>query len=97
MAPTSDRIIIGVDFGTTFSGVAEAYSGTPVAANEINVIKTWPRGNNVTSDKVPSEITYVQTTSASEEISSCRTVQKWTCSCAVRVEARIYGSGIISY
>ncbi|KAK5129421.1 hypothetical protein LTR08_003277 [Meristemomyces frigidus] len=58
--PPSDALVIGIDFGTTFSGVAAAYSANPEAADEINVIKTWPGGNNVTSDKVPSEVTYGQ-------------------------------------
>ncbi|KAK5119582.1 hypothetical protein LTR85_007411 [Meristemomyces frigidus] len=47
----SDALVIGIDFGTTFSGVAVAYSANPEAPDEINVIKTWPGGNNITSDK----------------------------------------------
>lgn len=31
------------------------YSATP---NDIDIIKTWPGSNNITSDKVPSEIAY---------------------------------------
>ncbi|KAI7459930.1 actin-like ATPase domain-containing protein [Hortaea werneckii] len=61
MAPKSaltDRFVVGVDFGTTFSGVAAAYSANPEAPDEINIIKSWPGGNNITSDKVPSEIAY---------------------------------------
>ncbi|KAI5270556.1 actin-like ATPase domain-containing protein [Aureobasidium subglaciale] len=53
-----DRLIIGVDFGTTFSGCALAYSGDPESADEIQVVKSWPGSNGVTSDKVPSEILY---------------------------------------
>ncbi|KAI6823504.1 actin-like ATPase domain-containing protein [Hortaea werneckii] len=56
---TTDRLVVGFDFGTTFSGVAAAYSANPEAPDEINVIKTWPGGNNSTSDKVPSELTYM--------------------------------------
>ncbi|THY31437.1 actin-like ATPase domain-containing protein [Aureobasidium pullulans] len=52
---TSDRLIVGVDFGTTYSGVAAAYSATP---DDIEIIKTWPGGNGITSDKVPTEIAY---------------------------------------
>ncbi|KAK3063619.1 hypothetical protein LTR53_018835, partial [Teratosphaeriaceae sp. CCFEE 6253] len=48
-----DKLIVGVDFGTTYSGVAAAYSATP---DEIDIIKTWPGGNGITSDKVPTEI-----------------------------------------
>ncbi|KAG0644000.1 hypothetical protein HOY80DRAFT_1031541 [Tuber brumale] len=50
-----DRLVIGVDFGTTYSGVAAVYSGTP---DDIEVIKTWPGGNGITSDKVPTELSY---------------------------------------
>ncbi|KAI5269890.1 actin-like ATPase domain-containing protein [Aureobasidium subglaciale] len=52
---TSDRLIVGVDFGTTYSGVAAAYSANP---DDIEIIKTWPGGNGITSDKVPTEIAY---------------------------------------
>ena len=50
-----DKLIIGVDFGTTYSGVAAAYSATP---DDIDIIKAWPGGNGITSDKVPTEIAY---------------------------------------
>ncbi|KAK4544121.1 hypothetical protein LTR36_004619 [Oleoguttula mirabilis] len=60
----SDTLVIGIDFGTTFSGAAAAYSANPEAPDEIAVIKTWPGGNNITSDKVPSEVTYGQGSSA---------------------------------
>ncbi|KAK6825211.1 actin-like ATPase domain-containing protein [Apiospora arundinis] len=55
VAPVSDRLIVGVDFGTTFSGVAAVYASTP---DDIEIIKTWPGGNGITSDKVPTEISY---------------------------------------
>ncbi|KAK3293461.1 uncharacterized protein B0H64DRAFT_465729 [Chaetomium fimeti] len=51
----NDRLIVGVDFGTTFSGVAAVYTGTP---DDVEIIKTWPGGNGITSDKVPTEISY---------------------------------------
>ncbi|KAL8397751.1 hypothetical protein RB594_004453 [Gaeumannomyces avenae] len=54
-APIADRLIVGVDFGTTFSGVAAVYTSTP---DDIEIIKTWPGGNGITSDKVPTEISY---------------------------------------
>ncbi|PHH62685.1 hypothetical protein CDD82_1983 [Ophiocordyceps australis] len=47
-----ERLIVGVDFGTTFSGVAAAHASAP---DDIEIIKTWPGGS---SDKVPSEISY---------------------------------------
>ncbi|KEQ99444.1 hypothetical protein AUEXF2481DRAFT_177213 [Aureobasidium subglaciale EXF-2481] len=53
-----DRLIIGVDFGTNFLGCALAYSGDPESADEIQVVKSWPGSNGVTSNKVPSEILY---------------------------------------
>ncbi|KAF2839632.1 actin-like ATPase domain-containing protein [Patellaria atrata CBS 101060] len=59
-APTNDRLIVGVDFGTTYSGVAAVYSATP---EDIDIIKTWPGGNGITSDKVPTEIAYVSSPS----------------------------------
>lgn len=54
-AATPDRLIVGVDFGTTFSGVAAVYTPTP---DDIEIIKTWPGGNGITSDKVPTELMY---------------------------------------
>ncbi|KAH0551471.1 hypothetical protein GP486_007314 [Trichoglossum hirsutum] len=53
--PAADRLIVGVDFGTTYSGVAAVYTSTP---EDVDVIKTWPGGNGITSDKVPTEIAY---------------------------------------
>ncbi|KAK3683645.1 hypothetical protein B0T22DRAFT_255645 [Podospora appendiculata] len=53
--PINDRLIVGIDFGTTFSGVAAVYTSTP---DDIEIIKTWPGGNGITSDKVPTEISY---------------------------------------
>jgi hypothetical protein len=35
------RIVVGIDFGTTFSGTAEAYSGASPKADDINVIKSY--------------------------------------------------------
>lgn len=70
-----DRIVLGVDFGTTFTGCAFTYSGNPEPADEIAVVKkyavqtvlaknkltngSWPGANNVSSEKVPSELAYV--------------------------------------
>ncbi|KAI9888220.1 MAG: hypothetical protein M1814_000956 [Vezdaea aestivalis] len=52
----NDRLIVGIDFGTTYSGVATVYTSTP---EDVEIIKTWPGGNGITSDKVPTEISYV--------------------------------------
>lgn len=54
-APRDDRLIVGVDFGTTYSGVAAVYSATP---DDVDIIKSWPGGNGITSDKVPTEVSY---------------------------------------
>ncbi|KAI1430656.1 actin-like ATPase domain-containing protein [Xylaria sp. CBS 124048] len=59
--PANDRLIVGVDFGTTFSGVAAVYTSTP---DDIEIIKSWPGGNGITSDKVPTEISYVSSSPA---------------------------------
>ncbi|KAF2639252.1 actin-like ATPase domain-containing protein [Massarina eburnea CBS 473.64] len=66
-----DRLIVGVDFGTTYSGVAAVYSATP---EDIDIIKTWPGGNGITSDKVPTEIAYSTTTDPSKPSA---TIIKW--------------------
>lgn len=34
-----DRLVIGFDFGTTYSGVSFTYSGNPEPADEIAVVK----------------------------------------------------------
>lgn len=52
---TVHSLKVGIDFGTTYSGVAWAHTATP---DEINVIQKWPSGGNKTTDKVPTEIKY---------------------------------------
>ncbi|KAK2038571.1 actin-like ATPase domain-containing protein [Colletotrichum somersetense] len=53
----ADAIVIGIDFGTTFSGVSWAFSGQP---NDIEVITRWEAEMNFASDreKAPTEILY---------------------------------------
>lgn len=55
MANKERVIVVGVDFGTTFSGIAWAISG---AQDEVNHINSWPQatGNNRVSDKVPTRM-----------------------------------------
>lgn len=65
--PREDKLIVGVDFGTTFSGVAAAYSATP---DDVDIIKSWPGGNGITSDKCPTEIAYGSAKSKGEESST---------------------------
>ncbi|OOO07679.1 Heat shock protein 70 [Aspergillus oryzae] len=48
-------IVVGLDFGTTFSGIAWAPEGS---VDELEVISAWPGGGNRTSVKVPSVISY---------------------------------------
>ena len=67
---TSSSLVIGIDFGTTFSGVAyyhtlndhNAGSGddrdAKKIADNINVIKTWPNPNQQYLEKTPSIISY---------------------------------------
>ncbi|KAH8737364.1 hypothetical protein BGZ61DRAFT_488745 [Ilyonectria robusta] len=54
---TDDILVIGIDFGTTFSGVAWAYSGQP---DEIEQITNWDTEFNHCSDKekTPTSILY---------------------------------------
>ncbi|TEY58654.1 hypothetical protein BOTCAL_0204g00110 [Botryotinia calthae] len=54
-APVNERLIVGLDFGTTYSGVAVVYTSNP---DDVDIIKTWPGSNGITSDKVPTEIGY---------------------------------------
>ncbi|KAI7260445.1 actin-like ATPase domain-containing protein [Hortaea werneckii] len=67
MALSTDSLVVGIDFGTTFSGVASAYSADLNKPDEIVVIKGWPGGNNITSDKVPSEISYGNSLASADE------------------------------
>ncbi|EFQ35937.1 uncharacterized protein GLRG_11045 [Colletotrichum graminicola M1.001] len=63
MADTDNTIVIGIDFGTTFSGVSWAFSGQP---NEIEVITSWEAEMNYASDreKAPTAILYRGTQNA---------------------------------
>ncbi|GAB1730368.1 hypothetical protein NU195Hw_g7572t1 [Hortaea werneckii] len=67
MAPSTDTLVVGIDFGTTYSGVASVYGGQPEKPDEIEVIKSWPGGGNGTREKVPSEIAYGDPLTASDE------------------------------
>lgn len=44
-----EKVIVAIDFGTTFTGIASAYSGTP---DDIDVVNQWPDGNAYSSEKV---------------------------------------------
>ena len=49
------RIVVGVDFGTTFTAVAWAESSHP---EQIEVLKNWPTAGQLVGEQVPSEIAY---------------------------------------
>ncbi|KAG5747682.1 hypothetical protein H9Q70_009631 [Fusarium xylarioides] len=55
--PVDDVIIIGIDFGTTYSGVAWAYSRQP---EDIEVVTSWDAETSKCSDleKVPTQLLY---------------------------------------
>ncbi|KAF5653827.1 Hsp70 chaperone protein [Fusarium sp. NRRL 25303] len=55
--PLDDAIVIGIDFGTTYSGVAWAYSREP---EEIEIVTSWESQLNHCSDveKAPTQIHY---------------------------------------
>lgn len=63
LAPKSD-LVIGIDFGTTFTGVAYAHSGHLLGgdpsevADNVKVMKAWPNTNLSYQDKTPSVISY---------------------------------------
>lgn len=50
-----DRIIVGIDFGTTHSAVAWALTSSP---EDYEVITTWPGQVGKDWGKVPSDISY---------------------------------------
>ncbi|KAK7535588.1 hypothetical protein IWX49DRAFT_602368 [Phyllosticta citricarpa] len=56
MAPSLHKIIVGLDYGTTFSGVSYVTSNEHSIDN-IEVITQWP-GTSDTTSKVPSRIAY---------------------------------------
>lgn len=57
-------LVIGIDFGTTFTGVAYAHSGEAISrdaskvAENVHVIKSWPSPNSSYMEKIPSVIAY---------------------------------------
>ena len=67
---STSNLVIAIDFGTTFTGVAYAHSNVGATgpappslypnrvAENINVIKTWPAQNRQYAEKTPSLIAY---------------------------------------
>ncbi|KAL8774384.1 MAG: hypothetical protein Q9203_004239 [Teloschistes exilis] len=58
MSEYSSEIVVGIDFGTTHSGVSWAVNG---GSKVIRLINNWPdpAAQNASKDKVPSSICYV--------------------------------------
>jgi hypothetical protein len=54
----SNRIVLGLDYGTTFTGVAFADSTGSI--QDIQLIADWPGayGHNAVNEKVPSQVAY---------------------------------------
>ncbi|KAJ5999493.1 hypothetical protein N7451_007303 [Penicillium sp. IBT 35674x] len=50
------KLVIGLDFGTTFSGIAWALEGG--SGDDVEVIQEWPGKGNSTSQKAPTLISY---------------------------------------
>ncbi|RYP13980.1 hypothetical protein DL765_006646 [Monosporascus sp. GIB2] len=60
-APTADKLIVAIDFGTTYSGVAW---GSSTRLDRMQTITSWPinpearRGNTIRMGKVPTQLRY---------------------------------------
>ncbi|RTE85274.1 hypothetical protein BHE90_000016 [Fusarium euwallaceae] len=54
---TSPFLVVGVDFGTTYTGVAYTFSDEP-DLKSVTVIHQWPGAGTQTRPKVPTEISY---------------------------------------
>ncbi|CAG8290055.1 unnamed protein product [Penicillium salamii] len=52
---TRPRLIIGLDFGTTWSGIAWGLESCP---GDVEVIQSWPGDGNKTTEKVPTLLAY---------------------------------------
>jgi hypothetical protein len=52
------QLIVGIDFGTTFSGVAFAFATDQEAKEDI--ITEWPGAGNITKNKIPTVLYYDQ-------------------------------------
>ncbi|KAH8175797.1 hsp70 protein [Sarocladium implicatum] len=54
-AQQCSTMVVGVDFGTTYSGIAFAHSSSP---RHIQVVSNWPDGTNTDKGKCPTLISY---------------------------------------
>ncbi|KAM7191240.1 hypothetical protein V8F20_009418 [Naviculisporaceae sp. PSN 640] len=55
---TSPFVVVGVDFGTTYTGVAFTHSDDP-DFRRVTIIRDWPGAGIETRVKVPTEISYI--------------------------------------
>jgi molecular chaperone DnaK (HSP70) len=66
--PSKSTLVVAIDFGTTFTGVAYAHSTTNLLTtstltpeqirDKITVVKTWPNVQSSYAEKVPSIVAY---------------------------------------
>jgi hypothetical protein len=61
---STSTLVIGIDFGTTFTGVAYYHSGASDSkdpkkiAENVNVVKTWPSLAGQNTEKIPTIVAY---------------------------------------
>ena len=66
MTSNPSELVIAIDFGTTFSGVAFAHTGVVSVADRnvtrvaesVEVVKNWPHPNHQYAEKTPTIIAY---------------------------------------
>ncbi|KAF1944788.1 Hsp70 family protein [Clathrospora elynae] len=59
----ANRLVVGIDYGTTYTGVAFCEtSGTNALERQIQIVQNWPAAHSMigTKEKVPSEIAYTE-------------------------------------
>ncbi|KAF3910262.1 hypothetical protein ABW21_db0204908 [Orbilia brochopaga] len=73
------KIIVGLDFGTTYSGLA--FADTTPGEPQISIIQNWPSCGNRAISQVPTEIAYTPESTAQfswgYDIQPSLTVLKW--------------------
>ncbi|KAH0564764.1 hypothetical protein GP486_001847 [Trichoglossum hirsutum] len=60
MSSSNDRVVIGLDYGTTYTGVA--YCDSQGTVRDIQIVVDWPgqHAHNAVNEKVPSQVAYGQ-------------------------------------